>query len=82
MMSTSMRAKRRLLRKEKASKEMAKAENPNGVQHVMSIGSQAVAHKDIIVPSIIHGDSQAGVQSAAPLVTIYFSMHSSSEAEG
>ena len=66
-----MLAKGRFLRKEKVSKEMAKAESLNGVQHVMSIGSQAVAHKDIIVfPSIIHGDSQAGVQSAAPLVTI------------
>ena len=49
---------------------MAKAERLSGVRHVMTFGSQAVAHKDTIVPSIIHGDSQAGVQSAAPLVTI------------
>ena len=49
---------------------MAKAESLNGVQHVMSIGSQAVAHKDIIVPSIIHEDSQVDVQSAAPLAII------------
>ena len=28
---------------------------------------EAVAHKDIIVPSIIHEDSQVDVQSAAPL---------------
>ena len=70
MMSTAMLTKGRFLRKEKVGKEMAKAEGLNGVQHVMSIGSQAVAHKDIIVPSIIHGDSQADVQSAAPLVTI------------
>ena len=49
---------------------MAKAESLSGVQHVMNIGSQAVAHKDTIVPSIIQGDSRAGVQSAALLVTI------------
>ena len=47
-----------------------KAESLNGVQHVMSIGSQAVAHKGTAVPSIIQGDSQAGVQSAAQLVII------------
>ena len=41
-----------------------------GVSHVMSIGSQAVALKDTVVPSIIHGDSRADVRSAAPLVTI------------
>ena len=57
-------------RKVKVSKEMAKAESLNGEHHVMIIGSQAVAHKDTIVPSIIHGDSRAGVQSAALLVTI------------
>ena len=32
---------------------MAKAESLSGVQHVMNTGSQAVAHKDTIVPSII-----------------------------
>ena len=37
----------------------------------MSIGNQAVAHKDTIVLSIIQGDSQAGVQSAALLVIIH-----------
>ena len=47
---------------------MEKAESLNGVQHVMSIGSQAVAHKGTAAPSIIQGDSQAGVQSAAQLV--------------
>ena len=36
----------------------------------MSIGSQAVAHKDTIVPSIIQGDSHVDVQSAAPLANI------------
>ena len=56
--------------KGKGNKEMVKAESLNGVQHVMSIGSQAVAHKDITVPSIIHEDSQVDVQSAAPLVIL------------
>ena len=48
---------------------MEKAESLSGVQHVMSSGSQAVAHKDIIVPSIIHGGIQVDVQSADLLVT-------------
>ena len=59
---------------------MAKAENLNGVQHVICIGSQAVAHKLTIVASIIHGDSQAGnLRLHSPL---YFSMRSSSETQG
>ena len=49
---------------------MVEAESISGVQHVMNIGSQVVAHKDTIVPSIIQGDSWPGVQSAALLVTI------------
>ena len=70
MMTTSMPAKGKFLRKEKISKEMAKAESLSGVQHVMNIGSQAVALKDTIAPSIIQGDSRADAQSAALLVTI------------
>ena len=65
-----MPVKESFLSKERASKEMEKAESLNGVQHVMIIGSQAVAHKDTIVPSTIHEDSQVDVQSAAPLAII------------
>ena len=41
----------------------------------MTIGSQAVAHKDTIVPSIIQDDSQADVQSVALLVTMLLNVH-------
>ena len=61
MMSTSMLAKGRFLRKEKVSKAMAKAGSLTGEHHMMIIGSQAVAHKDTIVPSIIHGDSRCAI---------------------
>ena len=44
MMSTSMPPKEKCLRKGKASKAMAKAEEPDGVQHVMTIGSRATRH--------------------------------------
>ena len=54
---------------------MEKAESLSGVQHVMNIGSQAVAHKDTIVPSIIQGDSQADAQSVALPVTILLNAH-------
>ena len=54
---------------------MEKAESQNGVQHVTNIGSQAVAHKDIIDPSIIQGDSWADVQSVALLVIIHLNAH-------
>ena len=37
---------------------------------LVSTGSQQDALKDIIVPSIIQEDSQADVQSAAPLVIL------------
>ena len=63
MMSTSMPAKGKFPTKAKANRVMAKATSPTGVQHVMTIGSQEVAHKVTIVQSIIRRDSQADVQS-------------------
>ena len=59
---------------------MVKVANLIGAQRVMTIGSQAVAHKDIIVQSIIQGDSQADVLSLlySPL---YISMHTSRQAQ-
>ena len=61
MMSTSMPARGKFPTKAKANRVMA-----SGVQHVMTIGSQEVAHKVIIVQSIIRRDSQADVQSVDP----------------
>ena len=49
---------------------MAKAESLSGVRHVTNTKSQAAAHEDTIVPSIIQGDNRADVQSAALLVII------------
>ena len=43
---------------------MAKAHSLNGGPHAMIIGSQAVAHKVIIVQSIIQGDSQGDARYA------------------
>ena len=74
MMSTSMLAKEKCLRKVKASKVMAKVARPNGVRHVMIIGRQAVAHRDIIAPSAIQGNSQADVQSADRLVILHLNV--------
>ena len=69
-----MPAKGKCLRRGKASKVMGKAEKPSGDHHVMTIGSQVVAHKDIIVPSTIQEDSQADVQSADRLVILPLSV--------
>ena len=65
-----MPAEEKYLRREKESKEMAKAVNLDGMQLVMSIGSQQDALKGIIVPSIIQEGRQADVQSAARLVVL------------
>ena len=46
---------------------MGKVSSPSGDRHAMTFGSQAVAHKAIIVQSIIQGVNQAGAQSAALL---------------
>ena len=75
MYDTSMPAWEKCLPKRKASKEMVKVASPIGEHHVMIIGSQAVAHKDIIVQSIIQDDSQADVQSVALLATILLNAH-------
>ena len=61
MMSISVPAKGKFLPKEKESRKMAKALILNGGPHAMITGSQAVAHKVIIVQSIIQGDSQGDV---------------------
>ena len=58
MMSTPMPARGKCLLKVKANSVMVKASSLNGDQHAMIIGSQAVAHKVIIAPSIIQDDSQ------------------------
>ena len=70
MMSTSMPAKERSRPREKGSKEMVKVASPIGVLHAKTIGNQAVAHKDIIVQSIIQGDSQADVLFVALLARL------------
>ena len=59
-----MPAKERCLQKEKASNVKAKANSLSGDQHAMTTGSLAVAHKAIIVQSIIRDDSQVDVQYA------------------
>ena len=57
--------------KGKAKEEMAKVASRTGVHLATNSGNQMVAHKDINVPSIIQGDSQADVQSAAlPATTV------------
>ena len=60
-----MLARERCRLKAKASKAKGKVSSPNRDQHATTIGSQAVAHKAIIVRSIIRGVNQAGAQSAA-----------------
>ena len=57
-------ARGRSLPREKVSREVAKEHSLNGGPHAMIIGSQAVAHKVIIVQSITRGDSQEDVRSA------------------
>ena len=61
-MSMLVLARGKCLPKGKASSEMAKVHSLNGDPHAMSTGSQAVAHKVIIVQSIIQGDSQVDVR--------------------
>ena len=63
-MSILVPARGKCLPKEKGSKEMAKAHSLNGGPHAMITGSQAVAHKVIIVQSIIQGDSQGDARYA------------------
>ena len=53
---------------------MVNAPNPDGVQHVMTTGSQVVAHRDTIVRSIIQRDSLADVQSADLLSILHLSV--------
>ena len=67
MKNTSMPAKGKCLPKEKANRVMGKVPSPSGDRHAKTIGSQAVAHKAIIVQGIIRGVNQAGAQSAALL---------------
>ena len=68
-------SKGKILSKEKANKEMVKVASLIGEHLVTISGSQAVAHKDIIVQSIIQDDSQADVQSVALLATIHLNAH-------
>ena len=75
MMNTSMRVKGKYLLREKAKEEMAKVVSPIGVHLPTNSGNQAVAHKDIIVRSIIQGDSQADVLSVARHATILLNAH-------
>ena len=70
MMNTFNASKGKVPLKGKGKQESGKAENQDGVQHVMSAGSQQDALKGIIVPSIVQEDSQADVQSAAQLVIL------------
>ena len=66
-MSMLVQARGKCLSKEKVSRRMAKAHSLNGGPHAMTTGSQMVAHKVIIVQSIIRGDSQEDARSADPL---------------
>ena len=75
MMNMSMRVKGKYLLREKAKEEMVKVESLIGVHLAKNSGSQEVAHKDIIVRSIIQGDSQADVQSVARHATILLNAH-------
>ena len=60
-------SKGKCLQRGRASKVMERVPSPNGNLHAKIIGSQAVAHKAIIVQGIIRGDSQADAQSVALL---------------
>ena len=60
-------SKGKCLLRERASKVMERVPNPSGNLHAKIIGSQAIAHKAIIVQGIIHGNNQADAQSAALL---------------
>ena len=70
-----MLVKGKYLLREKAKEGVVKVGSPTGVHLATSVGSQMVAHKDIIVQSIIQGDSQDDVQSVALLVTILLDAH-------
>ena len=64
MMNMLVQARGRCLPKEKVSRKVVKAHSLNGGPHAMITGSQAVAHKVIIVQSIIRGDSREDVRFA------------------
>ena len=72
-------------KEEKAKEDMEKVESSIGVHLAMTIGRQMVAHKDIIVQSIIQGDSQDVVVRTMCNMRLYpplyFSMYTSSEAQ-
>ena len=61
--------------KQGEGKASEKVVSLNGAQHVKNIGSQAGAHKDTVVQSIIQGGRQADVQSVALPVTILLNAH-------
>ena len=75
MMNMWMWVKGKYRLREKAKEEMVKVESLHGVHLVKNSWSQAVAHKDIIVRSIIQGDSQADVLSVARHATILLNAH-------
>ena len=74
MMIMLVLARGRFLPREKVSREVAKEHSLNGGPHAMIIGSQAVAHKVIIVRSITRGDSQGDVRSAVLPDTLHHSV--------
>ena len=61
----AVQARGKCLSKEKASRRVAKAHSLNGDPHAKTTGSQMVAHKVIIVQSIMRGAKDA--QSVDPL---------------
>ena len=67
MTNTSMPAKEKCLLRARASKVMERVPSPSGNRHAKTIGSQAVAHKAIIVQGIIRGVNLADAQSVALL---------------
>ena len=62
-----MPAKGKCLPNGKANRVMGKVPSPSGDRHAKTIGSQAVAHKAILVQGIIRDANQAGTQSVALL---------------
>ena len=55
------------LSQQAAYRSLVKVPSPSGDRHAKTFGSQAVAHKAIIVQGIIRDANQAGAQSAALL---------------